>query len=144
MKREYLPFVSMSKRYNAALSLRPFYVFRARMFVHACGVRAVILEHGALGICRQLASKIVNLSVRFIHSHCVMFFLGSEAPWVSHQVRPGCTFLSLLSMLTQDFCSRRVSCCMGIWLNFLVQLSVSRTINTALTSGCFACTTSIP
>ena len=41
-----------------ALPLRPFY------FVHACGVRAVLVGHGALGIC----ASTMYLSVRFIHS----------------------------------------------------------------------------
>ena len=47
--------------------------------VHVCGVRVVILEHGALGICKSFsfAPKIVNLSVFFIPI-LLYFFLVSE------------------------------------------------------------------
>ena len=40
-------------------------------FVHACGVRVVILELGALGI-SELWPEIVDLSVGVIHSHFVL------------------------------------------------------------------------
>ena len=44
--REESTLFPISIRDNTALSLRPFY------FVHACGVRVLTLEHGALGICK--------------------------------------------------------------------------------------------
>ena len=71
VKREGFALLSISVRYedNTALVFRSLYHMNI-YFVHACGVRAVVPEHGALGIrkssvqCLHLASW--NLSIRFI------------------------------------------------------------------------------
>ena len=57
-----------------ALSIRPFY------FVHACGVRVAFVDHVELlaFASRQCAPRTTDLSVRFIHSHSVQFFLVNE------------------------------------------------------------------
>ena len=48
-----LSFISISTRYYTC-SFRPFYEYLSGMyFVHACRVRVVFLEHGALGICKS-------------------------------------------------------------------------------------------
>ena len=48
--------------------------------MHACGVRVVFLEHGALGIYLQVVGwhLILDLSVRFIHGVLFYYFLVSE------------------------------------------------------------------
>ena len=63
--REDLPLFPISTRYNAALSLRPSYVFRTCLPRPGCFPGAWSSWDFAS---RQFAPKIVDLSVRFIHS----------------------------------------------------------------------------
>ena len=46
--------------------------------VHACGVRVVILEHGALAICKSSLCTENRGPLRPLHSRFVLFFLVSE------------------------------------------------------------------
>ena len=63
--------------------LFPSVLSTSKYFVHACGVRVVFVDHGALAS-RQFALKSMDVSVRFIHSHFVQSFLVSERIGRSH------------------------------------------------------------
>ena len=55
-----------SHRVRSLLGTAFFLKYEQHRYVHACGVRVVFLEHGALFASRQYAPKIAHLSVRFI------------------------------------------------------------------------------